>query len=110
MHGHLALCLIGVKAREIVICSYFTSMLNSQAYLLLEGHCVILTRGWFPDTYFHCLHQIRVVTIDGDDDGGELRLVVVVEMIMMMVMTLMVMMTMVITVIVVMVVMTVMTG
>lgn len=45
-------------------------MFNGQAYLPLGDHCLIPTRGCFPDPYFHCLHQVRGVPTDADDDDG----------------------------------------
>ena len=55
-------------------------MLSSQADLPLNGHRLTLTRGWFPETCFHCLRQMKFVPadgnaaaaagVDGDDDSN----------------------------------------
>lgn len=83
-------------------------MLTSQACPPLGGHSLILTRGWFPGTYFHCPYQIKFVTIDGDDDddidddgdedggddgGGKTGVMMMMAMVVLMVMVVMVVMT-----------------
>lgn len=58
------------EARRTALHSCFRSTFNSHAYVPVDGHCLISTGGWVPDRYFHCLHHMRFVTVDNDDDDG----------------------------------------